>query len=186
MKENAPHRFIVLEGISGSGKTEIGGRLSRQISALYYTTPPSMFQKVREEADRTLSLESRYLFYLSSVVQASWEISKIIETQGVVCDKYIWSTICYHTVYGLDVQLPLLSTYRQPDHVFLIVCDEEKRLHRLRNRGPIKDVEKHNLRQQTERRCLVEFRKHIEQEIDNTDDNPQRAIEKILAIIQER
>ncbi|MFH1178485.1 MAG: hypothetical protein V1711_02065 [bacterium] len=177
------YKFIVLEGISGSGKTELGTRLSRQISAKYYTTPPSMFGKIREEADRILCLRSRFLFYLSSVIQASWEIGKILETQSVVCDKYLWSTICYHRVYGLDVEMPPPILYRKPDYTFLVVCEDEKRIERLFLRGAIKDAKQHSLRQENERRCLIEFRKYLRHEIDNTVDGPQHAIDKILAAI---
>ncbi|MFA6227443.1 MAG: hypothetical protein WC631_03130 [Candidatus Paceibacterota bacterium] len=183
MRNEKVPKFIVLEGISGSGKTELGVKLSQQISAQYYTTPPALYRKIREEVDKTLCLESRFLFYLSSVVQASWEISKILETQSVVCDKYIWSTICYHTVYGLDVKIPPSTTYRQPDYTFLVVCEEEKRLERLSHRGVVKDKEKYDLRQEMERRCLVEFRKHIQLEIDNRIDGSQNAIDQILAVI---
>lgn len=183
MKNKGRPMLIVLEGISGSGKTEIGEQLSQQISAQYYTTPPAMFRKIREEADRTLCLKSRFLFYLSSVVQASWEISKILETQSVVCDKYIWSTICYHTVFGLNVEMPPPATCRQPDHIFLIVCEEEKRLERLRRRDIILDEEKYNLRQEVERRCLIEFQKHLRQEINNTINGSQHAIDQILCVI---
>ena len=184
MQNKKTNKFIVLEGISGSGKTELSGKLAQQISAQYYTTPPAMFSQARQEIDKNSCLESRFLFYLSSVVQASWEISKILETQSVVCDKYIWSTICYHTVYGLKVMVPQEVTYLQPDYTFLIVCEEGRRLARLSSsRGAIKDKEKYDLRQEMERRCLAEFRKHIQQEIDNTIDGSQNAINRMLAII---
>ncbi|MCL4397430.1 AAA family ATPase [Patescibacteria group bacterium] len=183
MPEDQP-KFIVLEGISGSGKTAVGKLLSQQISAEYYHTPPEMFEKMREEAQRTLDLESRFLFYLASTMQASREISSILETQNVVCDKYIWTTICYHKVYGLDVQLPKPDTYRQPDYAFLIVCQEDKRLLRLQARGTYNygiPIEK---RQWSERQCLEEFRKHKLHEIDNTSDNPQNAVNQILATVR--
>ena len=187
MQSSKPNKFIVLGGISGSGKTEIGTRLAERISAQYYTTPPALFRQIREEADKSLCLEARFLFYLSSVVQASREIGKILETCSVVCDKYIWSTICYHSAYGLKVELPLPNIYRQPDYVFLIVCDEEKRLERLRerrlrsNHGVIRSREERDQRQEVERRCLVEFRKHIQLEINNTPDGSHHAINQILA-----
>ena len=187
MQSSKLNKFIVLEGISGSGKTEIGTRLAECISAQYYTTPPALFRNLREEADKSLCVEARFLFYLSSVVQASWEIGKILETQSVVCDKYIWSTICYHSVFGINIDLPLLNVYRQPDYVFLIVCDEEKRLERLRvrrlrsNGRFVVDKEKYNRRQEMERRCLIEFRKYIQSEIDNTPDGPYNAVGQILA-----
>lgn len=185
MTQHTQGIFVAIEGISGSGKTEISKKLAHQMPARWYATPPAPFNKMREEVDRKLSLNSRFLFYLSSVAHASWEIEHLLETQSVACDKYVWSTICYHTVYGLEVKNNFHHLYRKPDCVFLLVCDEEKRLQRLRARGPIKDMEKFNLRQEMERRCLVEFKKHLKHQIDNSCDDPQEAVEKILKVIQE-
>lgn len=187
MSVSCHNKFIVLEGISGSGKTELCTRLSQQISGQYYTTPPDLYRRIRSEADKTLDLRSRFLFYLSSVVQASAEINEILKVRSVVCDKYIWSTICYHTVLGLNMNGTLSGIdILKPDHVFLVVCEEEKRLERLRNRagrGSVVNQQQYELRQARERRCLIEFRKHIQQEIDNSIDGPQHAINRILSMI---
>jgi len=183
VKQQNPNLFIVIEGVSGSGKTEISRRLAQQMPARYYATPSAPFSKIRGEVDRKLALDARFLFYLSSVVHASWEIEKVLEKQSVVCDKYIWSTICYHTVYGLNIKDTFNHLYREPDYVFLLVCDDEKRLHRLRNRGQIKNMERFNLRQEMERRCLVEFKKLISHQIDDSADDPQIAVNEILRVI---
>lgn len=185
MKRADGHRFIVLEGISGSGKTELCKLLAQQISAQYYTTPPKMFCPSRKEVDAKACLQSRFLFYLASVVQASHEINEILKSQSVVCDKYILSTICYHIAHGLDVKIPQGIICIQPDYTFLIACDNGVRLRRLRSsRGPVMDKEKYELRQQMERRCMIEFQKRIDQEIDNTADGPQHAVDRILTIIR--
>ena len=179
------HQFIVLEGISGSGKTELGKLLAQQISGRYYTTPPEAFRPSRKEIDEKATLEARFWFYLASVVQASHDIGKILETQDVVCDKYILSTICYHRAMGLDIKTPQRVTLLNPDHTFLVYCDDDVRLRRLRiSRGPIMNREKYVLRQQMERRCLIEFRGCIHREIDNTPDGPQHAVDQILAAIR--
>ncbi len=185
MKNASTNKFIALEGISGSGKTELGKLLAQQISAQYYTTPPEAFRLSRREVDAEACLESRFLFYLASVVHASHEIGKILKTQSVVCDKYIWSTICYHTTFGLTVKIPNWVTYIQPDHTFLIVCDNDVRLRRLRLRcGPIMNKERYETRQQMEQQCLIEHRKHLLVEVNNTIDGPQHAVDQILAIIK--
>jgi thymidylate kinase len=179
------HKFIVLEGISGSGKTELGKLLAQQISGQYYTTPPEAFRSSRKEVDEKVTLESRFWFYLASVVQASDEISKILKMQSVVCDKYILSTVCYHKAMGVDIQIPQWVKFIEPDHTFLVYCDNHTRLKRLRaSRGPITNKEKYESRQQMEQRCLAELRKCICQEIDNTPDGPQNAINQILATIR--
>lgn len=179
------HQFIVLEGISGSGKTELGKLLAQRISGQYYSTPSGIFRPLRKEVDKKATLEARFWFYLASVVQASHEIGRILETQSVVCDKYIFSTICYHRALGLDVKIPQWAAYIKPDYTFLIFCDNSVRLRRLRtSRGPIMNRGKYDLQQQVEQRCLVEFRKCIHQEIDNTADGPQCVVDQMFITIR--
>lgn len=185
MSNKNAHQFIVLEGISGSGKTELGKLLAQQIAGRYYTTPPEAFRQSRKDIDEMATLEARFWFYLSSVIQASYEIGKILETQDVVCDKYILCTICYHRAMGIDIKIPQWINLLNPDHTFLLYCDDNLRLKRLRtSRGPIMNEEKYALRQQMERRCLVEFRECIKREIDNTPDGSQHAVDKIIAAIR--
>ena len=162
MSNTNAHQFIVLEGISGSGKTELWKLLAKQIAGQYYATHPEAFRPSRKEIDERATLEARFWFYLASVTQASHEISKTLETQDVVCDKYILSTICYHKAMGLDIKIPQWVTFINPDHTFLIYCDNNVRLERLRaSRGPITNREKYTLRQQMEQRCLIELRRYI-------------------------
>lgn len=185
MSNTNTHQFIILEGISGSGKTELGKLLAQQISGQYYATPPEAFRPSRKEIDEKAALEARFWFYLASVTQASHEISNALKTQDVVCDKYIMSTICYHRAMGLDIKIPQWVTFINPDHTFLIYCDNNVRLERLRtSRGQITNKEKYALRQQMEQRCLIELRKCIHQEIDNTTDGHQYAVNQILAAIR--
>lgn len=185
MQSNNPNRFIVVEGISGSGKTKISKMLAQQLHARYYATPSGLFRRVRQEADSTLSLEARFLFYLASITHASSEISQILEEQTVVCDKYVWSTVCYHRVYGLDVELPTIVPYIHPKHVFLLRCNEETRLQRLQRRERVDDnVQMYGLRQEIERRCFAEFQQRIPDVIDNSQEGPQDTVDRILGIIR--
>ena len=185
MDKETGHKFIVLEGISGSGKTELGKLLAQQTSSQYYATPPEAFRSSRKLVDEGVTLEARFWFYLASIVQASREIEALLRTGRVVCDKYILSTICYHRALGLDVALPQEIRYFEPDHTFLIYCDDKVRLGRLRaSRGPITDRRKYDCRQEMERRCLAELRTHHLQEINNTLDGPQHAVDQILANIR--
>jgi thymidylate kinase len=179
------NQFIAVEGISGSGKTEICKLLAQQINGRYYTTPPEIFRPSRQWIDERATLEARFWFYLASIVQASHEIKELLETQNVVCDKYILATLCYHKTFGLDVRIPEWVTYINPDYTFLISCENGVRLNRLRaSRGPVMNREKYEQRQQMEQRCLIELRKHIQLEIDNTVDGPQNAVNQILTKIR--
>jgi dTMP kinase len=172
-----------MEGIMGSGKTTLAKMLSEEIGGVYYNTPES-FHNMRPFADNSLSLEARYYFYLSLNMQVSFEVAQLLKKGPVVCDKYIWSTFCYHKTFGLDIsefpQIDIIS----PDFCFLIFCDDNIRLERLSRRDPVNDYSKDFKRQESERMCLLEFKKVLSDSlIDNSSDNPQVALSKILSTV---
>lgn len=178
------NRFIVLEGIMGSGKTTLAKMLAERLGGVYYNTPAS-FREIRSLADRSLSIEARYYFYLSLNLQVSSEVSELLREKPVICDKYIWSTFCYHKTLGLDLSCFPQLNILMPDFCFLIFCENQIRLERISKRDPINDYSKDYIRQESERRCLEEFKRVLPNVIiDNSSDNPQNAFSKILTIIQ--
>ncbi len=180
-------KFIVLEGLSGSGKTTIARLLSEKMSAVFYKTPPILFSTIREEIDRIADDLSHFFFYLSGIVLASQELVAILKERDVVCDRYVYTTICYHRAIGLDIQFSdnLLRQIVMPDHFFLITCHEETRVRRLVARGmSINDVNERKAG--VEERFLAEYRKYKPIEIDNSSNDPNQAVEQILAHYQRR
>lgn len=181
---HAQNKFIVLEGIMGSGKTTLAKMLADKLSGVYYNTPAS-FREMRPVADEGLSLEARYHFYLSLNLQVSSEVSELLKKKPVICDKYIWSTFCYHKTRGLNLanfpQLDILM----PDFCFLIFCENGIRLERISRRDPTNDYSKDFARQEMERRCWEEFKRVLPNTmIDNSIDNPQNAFSQILTRIK--
>jgi len=178
------NKFIVLEGITGSGKTTLAKMLAKKLDGVYYNTPIS-FRKMRQVADKSLSIEARYYFYLSLNLQVSSEVIELLKNKLVICDKYIWSTFCYHKTLGLNFsgfpQLDILM----PDFCFLIFCKDRIRLERISKRDPINDYSKDFIRQELERKCLEEFKRALpDAMIDNSLDNPQNAFSQILTRIE--
>lgn len=177
----AENQLIVLEGLSGSGKTTIGKLLSKEMKAIFYKTPPPPFDNARELIDRSTDPVTRFFFYLAAVIHASDEITGILENNSVVCDRYILTTTCYHRALGLNVEAPNVSLL-EPKNTFLITCDDSKRLARLLKRGLSYNDQQEQLLS-IENRFLAEYRKHNVTEVDNTYDNPHMAVQTILNLI---
>ena len=115
-KNKSQFRFIVIEGIDGSGKSTIARGLSNKLSCHYYRTPPDIISKcLVSTTDQSVTLreyidqkafdqpQMRFLFYLFSLMQASNDILHLLKTNHVVCDRYIASTLVYHRI--LDPRL---------------------------------------------------------------------------------
>ncbi len=178
------NKFIVLEGIMGSGKTILAKMLAEKLDGVYYNTPTS-FREMRPVADRSLSIEARYYFYLSLNLQVSSEVGELLKKKPVICDKYIWSTFCYHKTLGLNLSCFPQLNILMPDLCFLIFCEDRIRLERISKRDPSNDYSKDFIRQESERRCLEEFKRVLPGTmIDNSLDNPQNAFSQILTRIE--
>lgn len=179
------HLFIALEGLSACGKTTIGKLLANQMGAIFYKTPADLFAPIRAVVDRKADLISRFFFYLAGIAQSSAEISSLCEEHSVVCDRYLNTTICYHQAMGVptDILLGNMSeALKMPDFMFLITCDRQRRIKRLRERGLSYNdmIERES---GIEEKFLAEYKKKGMIEIDNSGDDPQVSVDKIMALL---
>ena len=140
------NEFIVFEGIDGAGKTTLAKRLARDIDAAYIKTPGEGFSSAREYVDNGTPPDTKLLFYLASVHDASAKIERTLMERSVVCDRYIWSSLIPHSVYfnreftQLERRVqPLLSNLSLPHRTILVTVDEDEQLRRLtEERNPLK------------------------------------------------
>ena len=133
--------FIVFEGVDGAGKTTIGKRLARELSAVYLRTPGESYHSARKHVDSSASPEAKLLFYLSSVCDASHQATLLRGSVPVVCDRYIWSSLIPHAAYhNRDLQALeqswkfVTSGLAVPSHTILLRVSEDEQLRRLKNR----------------------------------------------------
>ncbi|MBM3302415.1 MAG: hypothetical protein FJY85_20995 [Deltaproteobacteria bacterium] len=150
------HRFIVLEGVDGVGKSTVAQAVADRLQGRNFRTPTATvecfaaslpdqgltylrpyFDQYSRESPRT-----RFAFYLMCVSEATCQIRHLLEDRDVVCDRFIASTLAYHraldpTLNGVDVSW---AVELQPDlQILLDVADGQEHQQRLNGRGSRSD-----------------------------------------------
>lgn len=175
------NHFIVFEGLSATGKTTLARAVAHEMGATFYKTPPRKFEAVRHFIDLRANSLARFLFYLSGVCQASDEIKRRLRRHPVVCDRYVFTTFCFHEAIGVHTRRfwgTVASAIAIPDFTFLVTCDEKERLRRLAKRG----LDCNDLRERgagIERRFLKSYREYGVIEINNSG-TTREALENVM------
>jgi dTMP kinase len=185
------HKFIVLEGMDGVGKSTIArgvvDRLRSQgesVLGLEGLQPP--FDALREKIKTVSNVSARYFFYLASNFVASELVIKSIDHAWILCDRYIYSTQVYHAARGLETTIPLhVLDLAKPDYAFLIHLNNEGiRRDRVRNRGlPAPYDDEMFMGSPLWERIKAEYAIYDLTPIDNSGPTPRSAIEKICQIV---
>jgi thymidylate kinase len=175
--------FIVLEGLSGVGKTTVGAFLAAHLGGTFVSTPPSTWAPMRATVDETDDWDARYLWYLAGVVRTGHEVLCRLMAEHVVCDRYILSTLCHHRVMGVDVldYEDCITRFRlpRPDVTVLLVCDHDVRHRRIALRGATAN-DRREAAGHIEERGLAEYMKHITCSIDCTALTVEQVASRIL------
>lgn len=141
-KNNYPGKFIVFEGIDGSGKTTqarlLIGKLGQKGHSVVFTHEPykNVDLKYMEDLE---PIERQKLFiedrreHLEEIILTALELGKI-----VICDRYFFSTLAYGM--SEDIKLEKLIAMHEeilgdkfilPDHIFILDVSEEEAMARL-------------------------------------------------------
>lgn len=156
-----PGRFIVIEGIDGSGKTTqvrlVAEKLGASVTKEPTTGPIGQF--IRQRLSGALDLPPVALQHLLSADRAvhEEEIKKLLkEGKTVVSDRYLWSSVAYgmadreHTDYTdgnvLLVAQSILSMYHQfilPDMTLYLDISVETALTRIEEMGKEREMYEH-------------------------------------------
>lgn len=183
---NEISNFFPIEGLDGVGKTSVvDGLRARGLTIM--ATPPDEFKKLRPVFEHK-DLRLRFLYYLMGVMYAGKIAKSLNSSEGVVCDRYLLTTVAAHQAMGLSDKwlsmcMPLIKTVPKPENTFLITCEEEERLRRMYTRGANK-VDKNNLliNDKILRGYFEWSRKlgHTLTTVDATNIGPQEVVEEII------
>ena len=186
------NKLIVLEGIDGVGKTSVAAALKERLcqygeKAVIYEEcedKNSGFNIIKPFIRENVSVHASLFFYLASAIYKSEVIQQILKKSWVICDRYIYSTIAYHKVRGVDVtsllslqKLPILF----PDFYFLLIVKEDIRMKRIKARG---NSDKDDMMPKHEGSLVDAMERELKNlnpiVIDNSSPDIQRTVEAIL------
>jgi dTMP kinase len=130
------HIFISLDGVDGVGKTTVAKILATDKSFRYYKSPAGPFAQLRKEVDTHANPLERYCFYRLATQFDSMQISQLLKTKSVICDRYIASTAAYHI--AMDARIRVIhndAELLKPHFAFLLGARSEVRDKRILERA---------------------------------------------------
>lgn len=130
-------RFISLEGLSGVGKSTVLQLLAEELKAEIVATVPKEFTNLRrfmDCSDRSL-INARFCFFLSAVLYSEEKIRMVLAGgRSVVAESHLYRTIAFHRGMGSELSIGLPTDILMPNPVFHLVCEDEERRRRRKER----------------------------------------------------
>ncbi|MEV6316019.1 AAA family ATPase [Streptomyces sp. NPDC051776] len=137
--------FIVVEGVSGVGKSTLTRILGEKLNAATLHTLPEPLSRFASATNRELRPLPQFAFYLAGALHASDVIREGGEKGPVVADRYVSSVIaCHAAAHGasIDQVTQLLEPFRPylvtPDRTFYLRCSEELLRTRMKSKTDLK------------------------------------------------
>ncbi|MEY9846134.1 thymidylate kinase [Streptacidiphilus sp. BW17] len=126
-------RFIVLEGLSATGKTTVAPLLADALGAVLLDTLNARFEPMRRNVDASRNVMARMNFWMMVNYLASDTVRATLATgRSVVMESYFYRTLATHAAMGVT-PVPEIdwSHARRPDNSFVLTVDDAIRRQRL-------------------------------------------------------
>ncbi|MFD6321987.1 dTMP kinase [Streptomyces sp. NPDC058442] len=143
--ESRPQPVIVLEGVSGIGKSTLADLLARRLKASSFHTLPKPHTGWSPTINAHLRSLPQLAFYLSGVLHASDRVRHARTLGPVVADRYVSSVIACHAAVHhvpVDTVANLLEPFRPylvtPTLTVYLRCSEESLRERMAAKQDVK------------------------------------------------
>ncbi|MET8411799.1 thymidylate kinase [Streptomyces sp. NPDC005195] len=143
--ETPAHPTVVLEGVSGIGKSTLASLLASRLKASTLHTLPDPHTGWSTEVNRTLRPLPQLGFYLSGLLHASDRIRHAQAHGPVVADRYLSSVIaCHAAVHRVPVDMvtALVAPFRPyvvlPTRTYYLRCSEQRLRDRMTTKTDVK------------------------------------------------
>ncbi|MEV6005815.1 AAA family ATPase [Streptomyces sp. NPDC051976] len=136
--DGPPSPFIVLEGVSGIGKSTLAQILARRLRATTLHTLPAPHTDWSSLVNQRLRALPQFAFYLSGLLHAADAVRVARMVGPVVADRYASSVVaCHAAVHDVPVEEvarllePFQPYLEAPTHTFYLDCSEATLRERL-------------------------------------------------------
>jgi len=136
------NKFIVYEGLDACGKTTLSSLYAQEKNSVVHSAVVEESKALRKVIDSYESKESALLFFLMNNFLKSHEVSSALESENVILDRYIFSTLAYQTIMlGEDIikcifdSLNIAEKVLLPEVIVFVKADAETIKNRIKARG---------------------------------------------------
>ncbi|MBP7283465.1 MAG: deoxynucleoside kinase [Leptospiraceae bacterium] len=112
--------FITFEGVDGAGKTTLAELVTRELKYKYLSAIPDLLSPLLPEISKTKSPLVTFNFFSLCNSIRSIEIKELLLKNGVIIDRYFFSTFSYHRLMLGDTVDDVLKLYRNEKSNFLL------------------------------------------------------------------
>lgn len=190
-------RFVVIEGLDGTGKSTLVSKLANRLKAVQLKCPP----RIEASGPPAMDLRSHFdgrpppqrrAYYRAANLVASEQAICALGGSHVVMDRYWPSTVAYGVLdRGFDAKNDCEPGYppelRKPDVLILLTVIEEVRAERMRERKQSFGSEERALAMDKagRQRVLQRYREFSPIEIDTSHKDPAAVLQAALDALHE-
>lgn len=133
--------FLVFEGLDGTGKTTLAELFAKRHNFSYYSSIPPDLIPLIDQIAATHSPIMTFHFYTLCNIMRSHEYALKLNSSGVVADRYVFSTLAYHSLLiqqNLSCHFQILQSgqnFLLPDVIIHVTASESVIRQRITQRS---------------------------------------------------